>query len=95
MGNPAAYGVAKAGMEQLTRWLATSLSPNVRVNAVAPGGLKRDQPQDFVERYEAKVLLGRMGSETDVVDSVLFLLSSQSAYVTGQVLVVDGGFGLS
>jgi NAD(P)-dependent dehydrogenase (short-subunit alcohol dehydrogenase family) len=95
MGNPAAYGVAKAGMEQLTRWLATSLSPNVRVNAVAPGGLKRDQPQDFVERYEAKVPLGRMGSETDVVDSVLFLLSSQSAYITGQVLVVDGGYSVA
>ena len=93
--NPAAYGVAKAGVEQLTRWLATSLAPNVRVNAVAPGGLKRGQPQSFVERYEAKVPLGRMGTETDVVDSILFLLSTQSAYVTGQVLVVDGGYGLA
>lgn len=95
LGNPAAYGVAKAGVEQLTRWLATSLAPNVRVNAVAPGGLKRGQPQSFVERYEAKVPLGRMGTETDVVDSILFLLSAQSAYVTGQVLVVDGGYGLA
>ena len=95
LGNPAAYGVAKAGVEQLTRWLATSLAPNVRVNAVAPGGLKRGQPQSFVERYEAKVPLGRMGTETDVVDSILFLLSTQSAYVTGQVLVVDGGYGLA
>lgn len=95
LGNPAAYGVAKAGVEQLTRWLATSLAPNVRVNAVAPGGLKRSQPQSFVERYETKVPLGRMGTETDVVDAILFLLSSQSAYVTGQVLVVDGGYGLA
>jgi len=95
LGNPAAYGVAKAGVEQLTRWLATSLAPNVRVNAVAPGGLRRGQPQSFVERYEAKVPLGRMGTETDVVDSILFLLSTQSAYVTGQVLVVDGGYGLA
>ena len=95
LGNPAAYGVAKAGVEQLTRWLATSLAPNVRVNAVAPGGLKRGQPQSFVERYEAKVPLGRMGTETDFVDSILFLLSTQSAYVTGQVLVVDGGYGLA
>ena len=95
LGNPAAYGVAKAGVEQLTRWLATSLAPNVRVNAVAPGGLKRGQPQSFIERYEAKVPLGRMGTETDVVDSILFLLSTQSAYVTGQVLVVDGGYGLA
>lgn len=95
MGNPAAYGVAKAGVEQLTRWLATSLAPNVRVNAVAPGGLERDQPQDFAERYKAKVPLGRMGSEADVVDSVVFLLSSQSAYITGQVLVVDGGYSVA
>ena len=95
LGNPAAYGVAKAGVEQLTRWLATSLAPNVRVNAVAPGGLQRGQPQSFVERYETKVPLGRMGTETDVVDSILFLLSSQSTYVTGQVLVVDGGYGLA
>ena len=95
MGNPAAYGVAKAGVEQLTRWLATALAPNARVNAVAPGGLRRGQPQSFVERYQNKVPLRRMGTESDVVDSILFLLSSQSAYVTGQVLVVDGGYSIS
>lgn len=95
LGNPAAYGVAKAGSEQLTRWMASSLAPHVRVNAVAPGGLKRNQPQGFVERYEAKVPLGRMGNETDVVNSVLFLLSSQSSYITGQVLVVDGGYSIT
>lgn len=95
MGNPAAYGVAKAGLEQLTRWLATSLSPNVRVNAVSPGGLKRNQPPDFASRYEAKTLLRRMGSEADVVNAILFLLSEKSAYVTGQVLVVDGGYSIT
>ena len=94
LGNPAAYGVAKAGVEQLTRWLASTLAPNVRVNAVSPGGLKRGQPDSFVERYEAKVPLGRMGSEQEIVDSILFLLSSKSSYVTGQVLVVDGGYGI-
>jgi len=94
MGNPAAYGVAKAGVEQLTRWLATSLAPNVRVNAVSPGGIKRDQPQEFIDRYTAKVPLGRMGSEMDVLDTVLFLLSSQSAYITGQTIVVDGGYSI-
>jgi len=94
MGNPAAYGVAKAGVEQLTRWLATSLAPNVRVNAVAPGGIKRDQPQEFFDRYTAKIPLQRMGSEMDVLDTVLFLLSSRSAYVTGQTIVVDGGYSI-
>ena len=94
MGNPAAYGVAKAGVEQLTRWLATCLAPNVRVNAVAPGGLERNQPQNFIDRYIAKVPLGRMGFEVEVVDVVLFLLSSQSSYITGQTIVVDGGYSI-
>ena len=59
------------------------------------GDSRGGQPQSFVERYEAKVPLGRMGTETDVVDSILFLLSTQSAYVTGQVLVVDGGYAIT
>ncbi len=94
LGNPAAYGVAKAGLEQLTRWLAVSLAPSVRVNAVSPGGLLRDQPRTFVESYEAKVPLLRMATEQDVCEAVLFLLSAQSSYVTGQVLVVDGGYSI-
>lgn len=94
LSNPAAYGVAKAGVEQLTRWLATSLAPNVRVNAVAPGGILRNQPERFLSRYEAKVPLRRMATESDVVEAVLFLLSSQSSYVTGIVLPVDGGYGI-
>jgi len=95
MGNPPAYGVAKAGLEQLTRWLATTLSPQVRVNAVAPGGLGRNQPADFVAKYEAKVPLRRMGTEDDVVKAILFLLSSDSSYITGQTLVVDGGYSIT
>ncbi len=95
MGNPPAYGVAKAGLEQLTRWLATTLSPHVRVNAVAPGGLARNQPADFVEKYKAKVPLRRMGTEEDVVKAILFLLSSNAAYITGQTLVVDGGYSIT
>ena len=95
LGNPAAYGVAKAGVEQLTRWLAATLAPNVRVNAVAPGGLKRNQPKNFIHRYEAKVPLRRMATEDDVVEPVLFLLSSQSSYITGIVVPIDGGYGIS
>jgi len=95
LGNPAAYGVAKAGLEQLTRWLAATLAPNVRVNAVAPGGLKRNQPKNFIDRYEAKVPLSRMATEDDVVEPVLFLLSSHSSYITGIVVPIDGGYGIS
>lgn len=92
MGNPAAYGVAKAGLEQLARWLASTLAPNVRVNAVAPGGVFRGQPRKFVDNYVSRVPLGRMATETDLVGAIMFLLSNDSAYITGQVLTVDGGY---
>ena len=92
MNNPAAYGVSKAGLIQLTRWLAASLSPDIRVNCISPGGIYRDQPKKFVERYNKKTLVGRMASESEISDSVLFLLSNMSSYITGQNIVVDGGF---
>jgi len=94
MGNPVAYGVAKAGLEQMTRWMAATLAPEVRVNAVAPGGLLRNQPAEFIKRYEGKVPLGRMGSEKEVADLILFLLSSRASYITGQTIVVDGGYSI-
>jgi|MDTC01.2.fsa_nt_gb NAD(P)-dependent dehydrogenase (short-subunit alcohol dehydrogenase family) len=92
MGNPAAYAVSKGGMDQLTRWMATSLAPKVRVNGINLGGVFRSQDPRFVERYCQRVPLKRMGSEEDVVGPVLFLASDDSAYVTGQNLCVDGGY---
>ena len=94
MHNPAAYAASKAGLVQLTRWLSTVLAPAVRVNAVSPGGLLRGQPPVFVERYTKKVPLARMASEADVVDSIYFLASPAASYITGQVLRVDGGWGV-
>lgn len=92
MGNPAGYAASKGGLVQLTRYLSTVLAPQVRVNCVAPGGLARGQNSAFVERYEARTPLGRMGSERDVAEAVGWLASDSSAYVTGQILVVDGGW---
>jgi len=65
MGNPAAYSASKGGLIQLTRWLATSMAPSVRVNAISPGGIFRGQPESFVSRYVAKTPLGRMAIEDD------------------------------
>ncbi|MCG8510311.1 MAG: SDR family oxidoreductase [Rhodospirillales bacterium] len=92
MGNPAAYAAGKGGLLQLTRWLATVLAPDVRVNAVSPGGIRRNQPDSFIRRYEENTPLGRMGTEEDVKGAVAYLAGDLSAYVTGQNLIVDGGW---
>jgi NAD(P)-dependent dehydrogenase (short-subunit alcohol dehydrogenase family) len=92
MANPAAYGVSKGGLIQLNRWLSTTLAPDVRVNAISPGGVARAQPEAFLERYEARTPLGRMANEDDFRGAIAYLASDLSAYVTGHVLNVDGGW---
>lgn len=92
MGNPAAYAASKGGILQYTRWLATVLAPNVRVNAITPGGVSRGQPESFQKRYVERTPLQRMATEEDFKGAVGYLASDASAYVTGQNLIVDGGW---
>lgn len=92
MGNPTGYGVSKGGLLQLTRYLAATFAPSVRVNAISPGGVWRNQPEVFVERYIARTPLRRMAQEEDLKGAVAFLAGDLSAYVTGHNLVVDGGW---
>lgn len=94
MVNPAAYAASKGGLIQLTRWLATTLAPHVRANTIAPGGVFRNQPAVFVERYNARTPLGRMATEDDLRGAIAYLASDMSLYVTGQNLAVDGGWGV-
>lgn len=94
MANPAAYSATKGGLIQLTRWLATTLAPQVRVNAISPGGILRGQPEKFVTRYEARTPLGRMATEDDFRGVVAYLASDLSKYMTGQNISVDGGWGV-
>ncbi len=94
MGNPAAYSASKGGLIQLTKWLAANMAPCVRVNSISPGGIKRKQPNAFVDRYRTKTPLGRMGREEDLKGAILFLASDLSKYVTGQNIIVDGGFSI-
>jgi NAD(P)-dependent dehydrogenase (short-subunit alcohol dehydrogenase family) len=93
MGNPAAYAATKGGLIQFTRWLATTISPAVRVNAISPGGVLRNQPKSFQNRYESKVPMARMASEQDFKGALAFLSTDLSAYVTGHILEVNGGWG--
>ncbi len=92
MGNAAAYAASKGGIIQLTRWLATTLAPDVRVNTLTPGGVERGQPRSFVTAYEQRTPLARMATEEDYKGAVVYLVSDLSRYVTGHNLVVDGGW---
>jgi len=94
MGSDAAYGVSKFGLIQLTRWLATTLAPEIRANAVSPGGIFRNQPETFVRRYEEHTPLKRMATEDDFKGIIAFLSSDLSRYVTGQNIAIDGGWGI-
>ncbi len=89
---PLAYGVSKAGLVQYTKMLSNALAPKIRVNAISPGGIFRSQPKKFIKRYLDKTPLGRMGTEDDIANVVIFLSSNLSAYINGQNLIVDGGY---
>ena len=91
---PAAYAASKGGLVQLTRYLATVLAPNIRVNCISPGGVERDQSEAFVERYKKLTPLHRMSQEEDLKGVAHFLASDLSAYITGQNIIVDGGWSL-
>ena len=76
----------------MTRWLATTLAPQVRVNAIVPGGVERNTQAAFRRKYAARTPLGRMATEEDLKGAAAYLASDLSAYVTGQSLMVDGGW---
>ncbi len=90
---PPDYFFHKGGMINLTRYFAALLGPaSVRVNCLSPGGFFNNQAGEFVRRYSAQTFLGRMGNESDLGGSVVFLLSDASVYITGANLPVDGGY---
>ncbi len=92
MANPAAYAASKGGLIQFTRWCATTLGPEIRVNSISPGGINRGQPDAFTKRYISKTPLKRMAVEDDFKGAIVFLAGDLSAYITGQDLLIDGGF---
>jgi NAD(P)-dependent dehydrogenase (short-subunit alcohol dehydrogenase family) len=92
LGNPAAYAASKGGLIQFSRWLATTLAPEVRVNTISPGGIARGQPERFTQEYLHRTPLKRMMREEDVIGAVAYLATPASAYVTGQNIFIDGGW---
>ncbi|HUI49456.1 MAG TPA: SDR family oxidoreductase [Acidimicrobiia bacterium] len=94
-----AYNVSKAALIHLTRQLAQELAPSVRVNAIAPALVKTDMARALWEPNEEAMArshaLGRLGVPDDIASGALFLISEASSWLTGEVLVVDGGAGVS
>lgn len=91
------YCAAKAGIIGLTRTLALEVAAhNIRVNAIAPGliyndFLRRIYPDDFFDKAARSIPLGRMGQPTDIANAILYLVSDEGSYMTGQTLSVNGG----
>lgn len=93
MTMPAAYSAIKGGLVNFTRYLASYFGPKlVRVNSVSPGGIFDNQNDNFVRNYCAKVPMRRLGTPQDIAPAVAFLLSDDSEYITGQNIIVDGGW---
>ncbi|MEP7056222.1 MAG: SDR family oxidoreductase [Caldimonas sp.] len=95
--NPPFYGAAKAGLLQLTRYLAVHLGPErIRVNSVSPGPFPPPSIEQTAPRFHARLCektpLGRIGVAEELAGPVLFLLSDAASFVTGSDLAVDGGW---
>ena len=93
---PVEYAAIKGAIINLTKHLASYLGKhNIRVNAISPGGVYDKQNENFTEAYCKKVLLGdRMANVDDLTDVLIFLLSDGAKYITGQNMIVDGGWSL-
>jgi NAD(P)-dependent dehydrogenase (short-subunit alcohol dehydrogenase family) len=99
VGQPIDYAASKAGVIGLTIDLAGFLSPmGININAISPGGFtgpSREHAQTFIQDYSDRTPVGRMGRDgIDLKGAILFLASPASDYITGQNLIVDGGFSI-
>ena len=89
---PITYSVVKTGLIGLTRYLATYWADTgVRVNAISPGGVYNNQPDEFIQRLVNLIPLGRMANANEYQAAIIFLCSDASSYMTGTNLVIDGG----
>jgi NAD(P)-dependent dehydrogenase (short-subunit alcohol dehydrogenase family) len=88
------YPVVKGGVISLTRYLAAYWgAKNIRVNCISPGGVYHEKENEvFVKKYSEKVPLGRKAKVEEVASSVVFLSSDESSYITGQNIIIDGGW---
>lgn len=91
--SPAEYCAIKGGIINFTRYLASYLGKdNVRVNCVCPGGIFDNQRREFLEAYNHRCPMKRMGNPDDIAPLCLFLVSDGAKYITGQIIAADGGW---
>ena len=91
--NSEVYSASKAGVIQMTKYFSVHAAPfNVRVNCVSPGGVFNNQGDDFVKNYADKTPMQRMAKDSEICGAAVFLASAEAQYITGQNIVVDGGF---
>lgn len=88
------YCVSKSGVINLTKYLAVHLAPGIKVNCIVPGGVKNSQNKEFVKKYSKSTPLKRMMMKNEINGLVEFLCSKKSSYMTGSILVVDGGYSV-
>lgn len=86
------YSVSKAGVINLTKFLAVHLAPKFRVNCIAPGGVQFKQEKKFIDRYSKLTPMNRMMKKNELNELIEYLVSKKSSYVTGSTFVVDGGW---
>ena len=88
---PVTYSIVKSALISLTKYLATYWADkNVRVNALCPGGVQTDQPDEFLEEVTFRIPMGRMAQKDEYKGAVLFLVSDASSYMTGATLIIGG-----
>lgn len=87
------YGASKAAVIQMTKYLAVHVKcKSIRINCVSPGGIFNNQKEFFVKNYEDKTPMKRMANEDEIAKTIIFLCSDSASYMTGQNIIVDGGF---
>ena len=87
-----AYGISKAGVINMTKYLATHLAPNIRINSIVPGEIKLSQDKKFIKKYSELTPMNRMMNKKELNGLVNFLCSKEFSYVTGSTITADGGY---